>query len=49
MNLIREDSRFSDLSPRLAESQDQPSIDFRIITRPEIVTLGDPFTLTLTK
>ena len=40
--LIREDVRFSDLSPRIAESTRSTFYRLRIITRPEIVTLGDP-------
>ena len=42
INLIREDVRFSDLSPRLSESPKSTFYRLRIITRPEIVTLGDP-------
>ena len=42
VNLIREDSKFTDLSPRLAESPRSTFYRLRIITRPEIVTLGDP-------
>ena len=42
VNLIREDSNFTDLSPRLAESPRSTFYRLRIITRPEIVTLGDP-------
>ena len=39
---IREDNRFADLSPRTAESTRSTFYRLRIITRPEIVTLGDP-------
>ena len=42
INLIREDERFSNLSPRIAESTRSTFYRLRIITRPEIVTLGDP-------
>ena len=42
LNLIRKDVRFSDLSPRLSESPRSTFYRLRIITRPEIVTLGDP-------
>ena len=38
---IREDNRFADLSPRTAESTRSTFYRLRIITRPEIVTLGD--------
>jgi UPF0176 protein len=38
---IREDSRFADLNPRTAESTRSTFYRLRIITRPEIVTLGD--------
>jgi UPF0176 protein len=38
---IREDSRFADLNPRVAESTRSTFYRLRIITRPEIVTLGD--------
>ena len=42
MNHIREDVRFSDITPRLSESPRSTFYRLRIITRPEIVTLGDP-------
>jgi len=42
MNQIREDVRFSDITPRLSESPRSTFYRLRIITRPEIVTLGDP-------
>jgi UPF0176 protein len=42
MNQIREDFRFSDITPRLSESPRSTFYRLRIITRPEIVTLGDP-------
>ena len=42
MNHIREDFRFSDITPRLSESPRSTFYRLRIITRPEIVTLGDP-------
>jgi UPF0176 protein len=38
---IREDPRFADLNPRTAESTRSTFYRLRIITRPEIVTLGD--------
>lgn len=38
---IREDPRFTDLNPRIAESSRSTFYRLRIITRPEIVTLGD--------
>jgi UPF0176 protein len=38
---IREDPRFADLNPRIAESTRSTFYRLRIITRPEIVTLGD--------
>ena len=38
---IREDPRFTDLNPRIAESTRSTFYRLRIITRPEIVTLGD--------
>ena len=38
---IREDPRFTDLNPRVAESTRSTFYRLRIITRPEIVTLGD--------
>lgn len=41
MNNIRGDERFSDLTPRLSESPKCTFYRLRIITRPEIVTLGD--------
>ena len=42
LNKIKEDNRFSDLSPRLSESPRSTFYRLRIISRPEIVTLGDP-------
>ena len=38
---IRTDTRFADLNPRTAESTRSTFYRLRIITRPEIVTLGD--------
>ena len=42
LNHIRKDERFTNLSPRIAESPRSTFYRLRIITRPEIVTLGDP-------
>ena len=42
LDQIRKDSRFSDLNPRTTQSPRTTFYRLRIITRPEIVTLGDP-------
>ncbi len=42
MKYIQEDSRFTDINPRIAQSVRATFYRLRIITRPEIVTLGDP-------
>jgi UPF0176 protein len=42
INLICEDDRFTDITPRTTESPRSTFYRLRIITRPEIVTLGDP-------
>ena len=42
LDQIRKDSRFSDLTPRTTQSPRSTFYRLRILTRPEIVTLGDP-------
>jgi len=42
INFICKDIRFADITPRITESTRSAFYRLRIITRPEIVTLGDP-------